>query len=113
MGAVSSFPPKGQACLGFGQAYLGFDQAYLGFGQAYLSFGQAYLSFGQAYLSFGQAYLSFGLSASRSQSPRRFTASASRASVNPGNDTIHQEPENRYLLPTWIMVPSEGSVGGR
>src|SRR5262245_30771294 len=65
------------------------------------------------YLPEGQAYLSFGLSASRSQSPRRFTANAKRASVNPGNATIHQEPENRYLLPTWIMVPSEGSVGGR
>src|SRR5207244_4674048 len=60
-----------------------------------------------------QFYLNLGLSASRSQSPSKFTANASDASVSPGNATIHQEPENRYLLPTWIMVPSEGSVGGR
>src|SRR5689334_18711466 len=58
-------------------------------------------------------YLSLGFSASRSQSPSRLTARASVASATPGNATIHHDPENRYLLPIWIMVPSDGSVGGR
>jgi hypothetical protein len=53
----------------------------------------------------------FGLRASRSQSPSRLTASTSAASVAPGKATIHQSPENRYLLPIEISVPSDGCVG--
>ena len=56
---------------------------------------------------------SFGLSASRSQSPSRLTASTSSASVMPGKIAIHHSPENRKSLPMRISVPSEGCVGGR
>ena len=38
---------------------------------------------------------SLGLSASRSQSPSRFTDSASSSRVRPGKSTIHHSPENR------------------
>src|SRR5262249_7636775 len=55
---------------------------------------------------------SLGLSASRSQSPRRLTASTSPASVTPGKIAIHHSPANRNLLPMLIRVPSEGWVGG-
>src|SRR5262249_25746333 len=61
----------------------------------------------------GGHYLSFGLRASRSQSPRRLTASTSAASATPGNSTIQYSPDIRKLLPMRISVPSEGSVGGR
>ena len=40
-------------------------------------------------------HFSLGLSASRSQSPSRFTASTSAASVRLGKATIHHSPENR------------------
>src|ERR1041385_1581380 len=56
---------------------------------------------------------SFGFSASRSQSPSRFTASTSAASVIPGKIAIHHSPANRYFCPIWISVPSEGCVEGR
>ena len=36
-----------------------------------------------------------GLSASRSQSPSRFTDSAIRISIRPGKTVIHHSPENR------------------
>ena len=40
-------------------------------------------------------HFSLGLSASRSQSPSRFTASTRAASVRLGKATIHHSPENR------------------
>src|SRR5690606_13293786 len=55
---------------------------------------------------------SLGLSASRSQSPSRLTASASRTSVTEGKNRIHHSPENRNCWPMRISVPSEGWVGG-
>src|SRR6185312_14876982 len=55
---------------------------------------------------------SFGLSASRSQSPSRLTASTRMASVMPGKMVIHHSPENRKSLPMRISVPSDGCVGG-
>src|SRR6218665_1526172 len=53
-----------------------------------------------------------GLSASRSQSPSRFTDSAISTSMAPGKTVTHHSPENRKLLPVRISVPSEGEVGG-
>ena len=55
---------------------------------------------------------SLGFKASRSQSPSRFTDSAITTSIAPGKTVIHQLPENRNLLPTWISVPSDGEFGG-
>src|SRR5690606_6521988 len=55
---------------------------------------------------------SFGFSASRSQSPSRFTESTSAASAMPGKIAIHHSPENRKLLPMRMSVPSEGWEGG-
>src|SRR5437868_6141224 len=59
------------------------------------------------------SHRSFGFNASRSQSPNRFTASTSAASVMPGKIAIHHSPANRYFWPIWIKVPSEGWVEGR
>src|ERR1700730_320511 len=56
---------------------------------------------------------SMGLRSSRSQSPRRFTASTRAARVMPGNTVIHQSPDCRTSLPRRMSVPSEGSVEGR
>ena len=42
---------------------------------------------------------SFGLSASRSQSPSRLTASTRITSATPGKTVIHHSPENRKSLP--------------
>ena len=53
-----------------------------------------------------------GFSASRNQSPSRFTLSAISTSIRPGKIVIHHSPENRKSLPTRISVPSEGDVGG-
>src|SRR5207253_1887368 len=58
----------------------------------------------------GRDHRNFGFSASRSQSPSRFTASTSAASVMPGKIAIHHSPANRYFCPIWIKVPSEGCV---
>src|SRR6185437_4322245 len=44
-------------------------------------------------------HFSLGLSASRSQSPSRFTASTRIARVRLGNATIHHSPENRQFCP--------------
>src|SRR5690606_12570053 len=55
---------------------------------------------------------SLGLSASRSQSPRRFTDSARSTSVMAGKRMIHHSPENMKPWPMRIRVPSEGWVGG-
>ena len=57
-------------------------------------------------------HLSFGLRASRSQSPRRFTASTSTTRARPGKMVIHHSPEKRKSFPTRMRVPSEGVVGG-
>ena len=40
-------------------------------------------------------YLSLGFSASRNQSPSRFTESAINTSITPGKMVIHHSPENR------------------
>ena len=40
-----------------------------------------------------------GFSASRNQSPSRFTDKAITTSMAPGNTVIHQLPEKRNLLP--------------
>src|SRR5690606_5279628 len=58
------------------------------------------------------SYRSFGLSASRSQSPSRLTASTSIASATPGKIAIHHSPEKRKSFPIRIKVPREGCVGG-
>src|SRR5690606_30907776 len=58
------------------------------------------------------SHLSLGLSASRSQSPSRFTDRASSTSIAPGNTSTHHSPENSTALPLLISVPSEGEVGG-
>src|SRR5690606_37456539 len=55
---------------------------------------------------------SLGFNASRSQSPSRLTASASRTSVTAGKNNIHHSPENRNCWPMRISVPSDGWVGG-
>ena len=44
------------------------------------------------------------MSASRSQSPSRFTLSAMSTSIRPGNTVIHHSPENRYWLPVLITL---------
>ena len=54
----------------------------------------------------------FRVEASRSQSPRRFTASTRAASVTPGKTVIHQSPDCRTSLPRRISVPSDGWVEG-
>jgi hypothetical protein len=63
-------------------------------------------------LDLEQAHRSLGLRASRSQSPSRFTDSAIRISMTPGNTAIHHSPDIRKSLPLRISVPSEGWVGG-
>ena len=67
---------------------------------------------GPAPRSRGSPHRSFGLRTSRSQSPRRFTASTSTTRASPGKMVIHHSPENRKSFPTRMRVPSEGVVGG-
>src|SRR5690606_5795672 len=59
-----------------------------------------------------RAHRSRGFSASRSQSPRRLTDSASASSVSDGKSRIHHSPENRNACPKRISVPRLGCVGG-
>ncbi len=57
-------------------------------------------------------YLNLGLSASRNQSPNKFTLKASANNVQAGKNRIHHSPENRKPCPIRISVPSDGCVGG-
>ena len=68
--------------------------------------------FEQRVRSAARSQRSLGFSASRSQSPSRFTDSASNTSISPGKIVIHHSPENRKSLPMRISVPSDGCVGG-
>ena len=52
------------------------------------------------------------MSASRIQSPNKFTENTSIIRAIAGKRVIHQSPEKRNSLPTLISVPSEGVVGG-